>query len=57
MSEQLAARSRLSLAAGLLAGLVCAGAAPTLAQGNPPNFAGTNVGWVAVGTDWTAKPD
>jgi hypothetical protein len=57
MSEQLAARSRLSLAAGLLAGLVCAGAAPALAQGNPPNFAGTNVGWVAVGTDWTAKPD
>jgi hypothetical protein len=39
------------------AGLVCAGAAPALAQGNPPNFAGTNVGWVAVGTDWTAKPD
>ena len=56
MSEQLAARSRLLLAAGLLAGLVCAGAAPTLAQGNPPNFAGTNVGWVAVGTDWTEKP-
>jgi hypothetical protein len=55
MSQQLAARSPLSLAAALLAGLVCAGAAPALAQGNPPNFAGTNVGWVAVGTDWTAK--
>src|SRR5215468_4987019 len=32
----------------LPAGLVCAGAAPALAQ-SPPDFSGANLGWVAVG--------
>ncbi len=56
MSEQFGNARRYSLAAGLLAGLVCAGATPALAQGSPPNFSGTNVGWVAVGGEWTPLP-
>jgi hypothetical protein len=56
MSEQFGNAYRHSFAAGLLAGLVCATAAPALAQGSPPNFSASNVGWIAVGTDWTAKP-
>jgi len=56
MSEQSGNACRHSLAAGLLAGLVCVGAAPALAQQGPPNFAASDVGWVAVGTDWTAMP-
>ena len=60
MSERIGNPSRRSLAAtlagGLLAGLMCAGAA--LAQGNTPDFSvnGT-IGWTAVGTEWTALPN
>jgi len=54
MPEQARIASRYSLAAGLLAGLVCAGA-PALAQ-SPPDFSGANLGWIAVGTEWTAVP-
>ena len=57
MSARFRNASRHLLATSLLAGLVCTAAAPALAQGSPPNFSGTNVGWVAVGTDWTALPD
>jgi len=56
MSGQLRNASRHLLAAGLLAGFAFAGAAPALAQVSPPNFSASNVGWIAVGTDWTAKP-
>src|SRR5262245_66038283 len=55
MSEQARNASRYSLAAGMLAGLVCAGASGVLAQ-SPPDFSGANLGWVAVGTEWTAVP-
>jgi len=49
-------RTARSFAAGLLAGLVCAGAAPALAQGSPPDLSAVNIGWIAVGTEWTAVP-
>jgi hypothetical protein len=55
MPEHVRNASRNSLAFGLLAGLVCAGASTALAQ-SPPDFSGANLGWVAVGTDWTAVP-
>jgi hypothetical protein len=48
--------SRYSLAAGLVAALVCAGALPALAQASPPDFSGGNIGWVAIGTEWTGVP-
>jgi hypothetical protein len=56
MSGQFGNASRHSLAAGLLAGLVCAGAAPALAQGSPPNFSANNTGWVSVGGEWIPLP-
>ena len=49
-------RAAHSLAAGLLVSLVCAGGAPVLAQGSPPNFSAIDIGWTAVGTEWTAVP-
>src|SRR5947199_1341514 len=55
MSEQARNASRYSLAAAVLAGLVCAGASAALAQSSP-DFSGANLGWVAVGTEWTAVP-
>ena len=54
MTEPL--RAAHSLAAGLLVGLVCAGNAPVLAQGSQPNFSAADIGWTAVGTEWTAVP-
>jgi hypothetical protein len=48
--------SRHSLAAGLLAGLVCAGAAPALAQGTPPDFSANSAGWISVGGEWLPLP-
>ena len=56
MSEQLGNKPRHSIAAGLLACLMCAGAAPALAQQSPPNFSASNVGWVSVGGEWTPLP-
>src|SRR5205823_13882873 len=56
MSGQFGNASRHSLAAGLLAGLVCAGATPALAQGSPPEFSANNVGWVSVGGEWIPLP-
>jgi len=53
MSKQLGNTSRHPLAAGLLAGLLCAGIAPALAQQGPPNFSASNMGWVSVGGEWT----
>src|SRR6266850_151543 len=53
------------LAGGLLAGLLCVGAAlwpaPTAAQGTAktgvPDFApASNVGWLSAGTEWIALP-
>src|SRR5450755_2985000 len=55
MSEQLG-KSRHPLTAGLLAGLLCAGIAPALAQQGRPNFSASNVGWVSVGGEWTRVP-
>jgi hypothetical protein len=48
--------SRHSLTAGLLAGLICAGIAPALAQQGPPDFSANNAGWVSVGGEWTPLP-
>src|SRR5438105_4239870 len=56
MSEQLGNTFRHSLAAGLLAGLMCATAAPAVAQQGPPDFSGRNTGWVSVGGEWTPLP-
>ena len=56
MSNKLIRASQHSFAAGVLAGLVCAGAAPALAQGGLPNFSGSNVGWVSVGGEWIPLP-
>jgi hypothetical protein len=55
MSENSGTAFLHSLAAGVLAGLVCTGTA--LAQGGTPDFS-TNgtIGWTAVGTEWTAVP-
>jgi hypothetical protein len=47
--------SRYSLTAGLLAGLICAGVAPALAQ-KAPDFSANNTGWVSVGGEWTPLP-
>jgi len=57
MSKQLGKTSRHPLTAGLLAGLLCAGIAPVLAQQGPPNFSASNMGWVSVGGEWTRAPD
>jgi hypothetical protein len=48
--------SRHSLTAGLLAGLICVGIAPALAQQGPPDFSANNAGWVSVGGEWTPLP-
>src|SRR5262249_29210186 len=53
MSEKYAASSH-SLAVALAAGLICAGTAPALAQAD--FSAKGTIGWVAVGTEWTAVP-
>jgi hypothetical protein len=39
-----------------LAAVFYAGGASALAQGSPPSLSHAKVGWVAVGTEWTAKP-
>ena len=44
------------LLAGLVAGVHCMGIAPALAQQAPPNFSGSNVGWVSVGGEWLPLP-
>ncbi len=56
MSEQLGNTSRHSLTAGLMAGLICAGIAPALAQQGPPDFSANKAGWVSVGGEWTPLP-
>jgi hypothetical protein len=56
MEPAMPLRNAHSLVAGLVAGLVCCCAAPALAQGSPPNFSATDIGWIAVGTEWTAVP-
>jgi hypothetical protein len=56
MSEQLGNTSRHSLTVGLLAGLICAGIAPALAQQGPPDFSANNAGWISVGGEWTPLP-
>ena len=56
MFEQLGNTSRLSLTAGLLAGLICAGIAPALPQQGPPDFSANNAGWVSVFGEWTPLP-
>ena len=56
MSKQLGNTPRHPLAAGLLAGLLCGGIAPALAQQGPPNFSASNMGWVSVGGEWTRVP-
>jgi hypothetical protein len=56
MSEHLGDKPRHSIAAGLLACLMCAGAAPALAQQGPPDFSASNVGWISVGGEWTPLP-
>jgi len=44
------------LAAGLLSASILPGVAPASAQNGPPNFSGSNVGWVSVGGEWTPLP-
>ena len=56
MSEQLGNTSRHSLTAGLMAGLICAGIAPALAQQGPPDFSAKNAGWISAGGEWTPLP-
>ena len=56
MSEHTGNKPGYSLAAGLLAGLMCAAAPPLLAQQSPPDFSAPNVGWVSVGGEWTPLP-
>jgi len=56
MPEHLANKSRHALTAGLLAGLMCAAAAPALPQQSPPDFSASNAGWVSVGGEWTPLP-
>jgi len=54
--------SRACLAGGVLAALLCAGAAPASAQGTaspkapPPDLSSGDTGWVSVGGEWIAKP-
>jgi hypothetical protein len=46
------------LLVGLIgAGIACADVAPALPEQDPPDFSAKNVGWVAVGGEWTALPD
>ena len=45
-----------TLAASLLAGLICTGVAPALAQQNAPDFAANSAGWISVGGEWTPLP-
>ncbi len=56
MSEHLENRLRTTLAAGLLAGIMCAGTGPALAQQSPPDFAANKAGWISVGGEWTPLP-
>jgi hypothetical protein len=62
MSRQGEGMSRDYTAIVLLVGLVgagiaCADVAPALPEQGPPDFSANNVGWVAVGGEWTALPD
>ncbi len=41
---------------GVLAGLICTGAASSLAQQAPPDFSANGAGWVSVGGEWTPLP-
>jgi hypothetical protein len=56
MSEQLGNVSRHSLVAGLLAGFICAGIVPALAQQGRPDFSTDKAGWISVGGEWTPLP-
>jgi len=56
MPEHFGNKPRHALTAGLLAGLMCAGVAPTVAQQSPPDFSANNAGWVSVGGEWTPLP-
>jgi hypothetical protein len=56
MSKQLGTTSRHSFTAGLLAGFLCAGIAPAVAQQGPPDFSANKAGWISVGGEWTALP-
>jgi hypothetical protein len=56
MTDQLGNALQHSVKLGLLAALVYAGTAPVLAQQGTPAFSGSNLGWIAVGTEWTAQP-
>jgi hypothetical protein len=56
MSAHLGYKPRHSVTAGLLACLMCAGAASALAQQSPPDFSASNVGWISVGGEWTPLP-
>jgi hypothetical protein len=56
MSVQFGNVSRHSLAAGLLAGLICAGIVPAVPQQGPPDFSADKAGWISVGGEWTPLP-
>jgi hypothetical protein len=56
MPEHCANKPRPALAASVLAGLLCAAAAPGAAQQSLPDFAANNAGWVSVGGEWTPLP-
>jgi hypothetical protein len=47
--------SRYSFTAVVLTALLFTAAAPAMAQ-SPPNFSGSNVGWISVGGEWTPLP-
>jgi len=48
--------SRHSLTAGVLAGLIGVGIAPSSAQQSAPDFSTNNTGWVSIGGEWTPLP-
>ena len=56
MSEHPGNKSRNMLTASLLAGLICAGLAPVVAQQSTPDFSANSAGWISVGGEWTPLP-
>jgi hypothetical protein len=56
MSEHLGNKLRYSLAAPLLAGVMCTGVASAPAQQSPPDFSANDAGWISMGGEWTPLP-
>jgi len=56
MPRHLENKPRPAITASLIAGLMCAGLVPAVAQQSPPDFSASNVGWISVGGEWTPLP-